>query len=276
MRFLVTVFLVLLVVISGQARKKQTWHYEGHHLAIRDDVSVALASDTFGYEGAIGPEFWSTLDPGWATCGSGTSQSPVSLNSSSVSNNNSQKLSFNYSDLGVPVSLQNNGHTLFIDVATNSKGNSSYLTFNGNKYSLLQFHFHQNSEHHVDRLSHPIEMHLVHQNSAGDVLVVGVFYDRVNTEHGNKFLRQFWNLMPTTESIVLHNIRIKWQQLFLYLNTDSYWAYSGSLTTPPCTEGVQWVVIQNPIPISFEQWQLFDSINGFCARFTQPLNNRTI
>jgi len=245
----------VLMALMTIGTESKLWHYEGHRLAGRGLNSV-LDSSTFGYEGALGPEYWGTLNTTWALCGTGQSQSPLSLSSTTVQTPNASMLSLHYVDLHPPVEFINNGHTFEIDVALNFPGNQSYLMWNGTQYHLLQFHFHQSSEHHIGRISSPMEMHLLHHSAAGNALVLSVLLNRGASQHGNTFLRHFWDHMPLVESTVMQNIHISWDNFLLYLDLSSYWAYMGSLTTPPCTQGVQWIVLNTTMPISFEQWNL--------------------
>jgi len=266
--------MLVLMALMTIGTESKLWHYEGHRLAGRG-LNSALDSSTFGYEGALGPEYWGSLNSTWATCGTGQQQSPLSLSPLTVQTNASL-VSLHYVDLSPPVEMLNNGHTFEIDVAANTPGNNSYIMWNGTRYNLLQFHFHQTSEHHVVRHSTPIEIHLLHHSAAGKALVLSVLLDRDPASKGNKFLKHFWEFMPLTESTITQNIHIRWADFIHYANLNSYWAYMGSLTTPPCTEGVQWVVLNTTVPISFEQWELFSTVNGFNARFTQNPNGRNV
>jgi len=262
--------LVVLVVVA----EARLWHYEGHHLASRG-FNQLLESSSFSYEGATGPQYWASLDSSWAVCGTGTTQSPVSLSPGKIVKSNSS-LSVHRVDLLAPVEMLNNGHTFEIDVKLNTAGKNSYLMWNGVKYFLLQFHFHQNSEHHVEKYSAPLEMHMVHESADGKFLVLGIFLDKVENARNNHFLRQFWEYMPKSESNITKNIQVRWNRLTDELNINEYWSYLGSLTVPPCTEGVQWVVLSNPIPISYTQWHQYTSINGFNSRLTQSLFSRDV
>jgi len=268
------VVLVLLGFVLGCLATQ--WHYEGHRLSLR--YNAVTDSSTFGYEGDLGPQFWADLNPDWALCATGHTQSPVSLNESYATTTNKFNLQLFWEDLVPPVTLLNNGHTFEIEVNDNSKGKNSYLMFNGARYDLMQFHFHQNAEHHVFQYSAPLELHLVHQSDdgTGSLLVVGVFLDRDPLRHRNRFLNQFWDQIPLNESTVQSNLFIRWNPLLNLLDLNQYWTYMGSLTTPPCTEGVRFVILKEAVPISFEQWANYTAILGFNARYTQPLFGRRI
>jgi len=261
-----------MVMIGTESK---LWHFEGHRLAGRG-FDTAVESSTFGYEGSIGPEYWGTLNTTWATCGTGQNQSPLSLSTATVQTPNASLFSVHYTDLRPPVTFINNGHTFEIDVASNYPGNASYVMWNGTIYHLLQFHFHQTSEHHIGRTNSPLEMHLLHHSATAKALVLSVLLNRDVSSHGNRFLRNFWSFMPLIESSVPKFAHIRWENLLDDISLSSYWAYVGSLTTPPCTEGVQWIVLNSTMPISYEQWDQFIEVNGFNARFTQNPNGRII
>jgi carbonic anhydrase len=275
LRLFLLVVLGLSAFVQVFGAQQRQWHYEGHKSS-RYYRDVA-ASTAWGYEGELGPAYWSNLDPAYATCGSGATQSPVSL-SASTPQRNTNGLAFVYTDLSSPTEFINNGHTFEIEVHSNKDGNKSHVMWNNLEYHLLQFHFHQSSEHHRGHTNSPLELHLVHQNAeSGKLLVVGAFLDKTRDRPlRNDFLEQFWGFMPLQESSVVRNRTVSWGPLLAMLDPSLYWAYSGSLTTPPCTEGVQWVVLSKEIPISYQQWKKFTSVNGFNARFTQPLKGRNV
>jgi carbonic anhydrase len=274
-------FLLLALLFSFAAislvdatSEKRLWHFEGHKHAIKHNFLAT--SDSFGYEGELGPDYWSSLNTEWETCGTGEEQSPVALNPDEALHDNPFDLSLHWTNLASPVELINNGHTFEIDVASNEAGKDSYLTWDGTNYTLLQFHFHQSSEHHVDTRSYPLEMHCVHQDTDGNLLVLGIFLNRDGNTARNGFLKQFWELIPESESTVEEEIEVDWSLLTDDIHVDSYWNYAGSLTTPPCTEGVTWVVLKKRISLSFSQWNHYNALLGFNSRFTQPHFDRTV
>ena len=177
----------------------------------------------------------------------------------------SNPIQFNYQPINLTV--KNNGHTIQVDYPPGSA-----IVLDGKKYELLQFHFHTPSEHTVDRIALAMEMHLVHQNSEGNLAVVGVL---VKEGEENYFLQQIWEHLPESKGEKeVKGVKINAENL-LPSNRD-YYSYSGSLTTPPCSEGVSWNVLKMPIEASAEQIEHFMEIYQMNARPVQPLNRRKI
>lgn len=217
----------------------------------------------WNYLGNTGPENWGNLSKKYALCNQGERQSPINI----VSPFSAKKsvLDLNYSDF--KLSMINTHHTIKIDV--NSQAQE--LQVNGEKYSLLQVHIHSPSEHIIDGKSFPLELHLVHQNASGGLAVVGVMFELGTESDGLKF----W--IPHLPK----NVGSKSQQVTVELNKFlpknlSYYHYQGSLTTPPCSEGVQWYVLQHHITASAAQIKALKDIMGENNRPVLPLNKRTI
>ncbi len=239
----------------------------------------------FGYDGPIGPEFWGELSANWTTCSTGLAQTPIDLalrNTTLALNGNSPipDLEFDYQESSV--NSLNNGHTIQFNYDAGSG-----ITVGGTEFSLLQFHFHTPSEHTFEGGAHfPLELHLVHRSGAGTLAVVGVLI-RVGDEleAGEVFeperLRQ---VLPTAEGVQYHlDLEVDAEKL-LPENRRPY-HYIGSLTTPPCTEGVMWFVLKQPIEMSKSQVDaIVDGLNGLAfasrggsnARPVQPQNGRPV
>ena len=170
-----------------------------------------------------------------------------------------------------PMKIVDNGHT--VQVLPTGTGSNS-ITVNGHTYQFAQFHFHHHSEHAIDGKSYPLEMHIVNQDPSNNTLVVmAVFFQESATE--NPFIAKVFNNIPaqkqkevqTTESISLRSI----------LPTNQhYYTYTGSLTTPPCTPGVDWVIFKHPVSISSAQLAKFTQLYPANARPVQPLNTRLV
>jgi len=273
-QLVVVLLVVVLSLVSESIAHNNRWHFEGHKRSLQ--YNEVYSSTEFSYEGDTGPFFWGSLNPNWTACSNGDHQSPLSLTKRNAEHENPHGLSLHYTDLTSPVELINNGHTFEIEVKSNVNGSQSHLSWDGKSYSLLQFHFHQTSEHHFGTHSTPIEMHLVHEGAEGNLLVLGVLFDRSSDTPKNPFLDQFWSHMPENEGTVEQDISILWNSLLDHLQLDTYWSYSGSLTTPPCKEGVQWIVVRKKMGISFQQWDIFANRFGYNARPTQPVNARLV
>lgn len=216
----------------------------------------------WSYQGPDGPEFWGDLDPSFAMCKDGMKQSPIDLSNPTSEDAEDHKIRYR----STPLVIINNGHTIQVDYNGNS-----YILLNNLRYRLLQFHFHTPSEHTKDGQVFPMEAHLVHMNDNGELAVIGI-HMRIGEE--NDFLKAIWANMPTQEATVevAKEINVK---NFLP-EDDGHYNYSGSLTTPPCSEGVNWIVLDTPVEISLAQLQAFQAIFPMNARPVQALNVRIL
>jgi carbonic anhydrase len=227
-------------------------------------ASVLMVSSTgalaqeFGYLGEIGPSHWSELNPAeWAACNAGGSQSPVNLRNPGQL----ELLDVSYSES--TGKIFNNGHTVEIEV----ESGVNTLVLDGVAYELVQFHFHTPSEHRRGGRGFDMELHLVHKSAAGVNAVIGVFLRRGSNSGA---LTPIFAELP---DIVDENVKYEIEDTFnpgdfLPRRTD-HTRYVGSLTTPPCTEGVQWVVMTQPAEVSDEDLAQFAAQVNFNARYTQ-------
>jgi len=215
------------------------------------------------YDGAQGPDYWGDLDPAYAACKLGRRQSPIDI-AKVVANPRLGSPGFLYKQRDVRV--VNNGHTIQVNI---EKGGS--LSYGGKSYGLLQFHFHAPSEHTVKGRPIDMEAHLVHRDAAGGVAVVGVFMTK-GTEH--PLIADLWRVMPPQEGT--SDTVVSVDPIRLLPSDRHFYAYNGSLTTPPCTEGVKWIVMKTPVAVSAGQIERFLSIIGRNARPVQALNDRVI
>lgn len=227
-------------------------------------TKIADAS-TWSYQSDTGTEFWGELDPKFTACNVGTAQSPIDLNSSVKSNLGS--LSLNYQD--TPLNIINNKHTIRVDYQP-----GSYLVLDGQKYDLLQFHFHQPSEHLVSGKGFEMEAHFVHKSQdTEDLLVLAVLMSEGKI---NRALETVWDKIPFGDrSREVSDLTIDASKL-LPENINRYYRYQGSLTTPPCSENVTWLVLKQPIEVSDLQISRFLEVIGTNARPIQALNQREI
>jgi len=217
----------------------------------------------WSYEGQESAVHWGMLGPAYMACEGGSHQSPINI-SMPRQTQQQEQLVFHYQSTGVRA--LDNGHTIQVNVPS---GNDLHL--NGRTYSLSQFHFHDPSEHHVDGRTYPMEIHLVHQDRKGHVLVIGVL---VETGSPNQSLAELWAMLPMKAGELGAEHPFNPQDLVPH-NTHHF-SYHGSLTTPPCAEGVHWIVLRDPISMSPRQIAQFVSIIGQNARPVQPLNGRRI
>lgn len=204
----------------------------------------------WGYQGEGAPENWGKLKPEYALCGSGMSQSPIDFNKTYKTE--LDEIEFAYND--TPLKIINNGHSIQVNCEPGST-----VMIDGEKYELVQFHFHAPSEHTVNGQFYDMELHLVHKNQNKDIAVVGVFMKK-GAE--NKLIQVLWDNIPTEtdKENLVSGISVNASSL---LPKDrKYYHYFGSLTTPPCTEGVNWSVFKTPIQVSEAQIEKFKTVMG--------------
>ena len=220
----------------------------------------------WSYEGAEGPEHWSELSEDFLICSEGWNQSPINLVDDVHAN--LPELQFEY--YSSTVDEINNGHTIQQNI---KPGSFVRVPERNESYELKQFHFHSPSEHTVDGKHFAMEIHFVHTDKNGELAVVGVMIDE-GEEH--PVLSQLWAFMPENSGDTSQK-PIGIEETNLLPPTREYYAYSGSLTTPPCTEGVRWVVLKTPIQASAEQIAAFKNRMGPATnRPVQPIHARTI
>jgi len=203
------------------------------------------------------------LSPDFAACANGVEQSPIDIPASAPLN--PADVTFTYRPSAV--NLVNNGHTI---QANYDPGSS--ITLNGVTYDLIQFHFHAASEHAIAGQHDPMEIHFVHRNAQGGLAVVGVLLKSGGANAAYAPVLQ--NLPPqASQPASVAGAIVDANQLLPVQR--SYWRYNGSLTTPPCTEGVKWLVMNTPVEVSDAQIAAFTTIFKNNERPVQPLQART-
>jgi len=227
-------------------------------------LSAALApasvlAQEFTYSGDSGPAFWDLLNPAWTSCGQGLQQSPVDLPGAPP---------FRLWELETDYRLStgaifNNGHTIEVEV-----DGENYLRLGGVDYLLTQFHFHTDSEHRIAGRGYDMELHLVHKSASGAIAVVGVFLQRGGSSGA---LAPIFANLPAVDSPL--NQQEELPEAFnprtFLPRSRAFYNYAGSLTTPPCTEGVRWIVMAQPLTVSDEDLAQFANRIPFNARFVQ-------
>ncbi len=216
------------------------------------------------YDGKHGPQNWAKLSPDFATCGAGKFQSPIDVKEGIRLSLDPISFSYKPSQLRI----LDNGHTVQVNY-----GPGSSLMVNGEKFSLLQFHFHKPAEERIEGKSFDMVVHLVHKNVSGSLAVVAVM---LRNGAPNPLIQTLWTHLPLMQGKegVPKDIKIDASQL---LPPDrSYYTFLGSLTTPPCTEGVLWMVMKNPMQVSRSQISAFGRLYEVNARPVQPTNRRLI
>ena len=212
--------------------------------------------------------YWGDLNPDFAACKNGKEQSPINIETSRVIKDEKiVDLVINYKP--TEFSLSNDGHT----IQAYPLSNNNTFAIDNKEYKLVQFHLHTPSEHQINGRNFDLEFHFVNENTNKQLAVLGLM---VKEGSSNPFLEKAWNVIPaeeTTEAVTLTE-PIDLMSL-LPKDTDSF-QYNGSLTTPPCSEGVKWAVLEEPIEMSKEQIDKFRNIFSKNNRPVQPLNEREV
>ncbi|MBF0515602.1 MAG: carbonic anhydrase family protein [Nitrospirae bacterium] len=219
----------------------------------------------WSYEGDTGPDKWGDMSAEQGVCKTGKAQSPVDIKTTKQAN---KKTAYKVSYKASPLKIINNGHTIQVNYEPGST-----ITIDGKTYQLLQFHFHDPSEHTVLGKSYPMELHLVHKNDKGELAVLGVF---MKEGKENATIKTLWDNLPdkVNEEKSVPAVSVNASTLLPKMN--NLVVYRGSLTTPPCSEGVSWNVVKTPIEVSKAQIDKFISVSGKNARPVQPLNDRQL
>lgn len=215
------------------------------------------------YKGKHGPAAWGEMDAGFAECKLGKVQSPIDIRKAKKTE--LAPLAFGYTATGAEV--VNNGHTIQINLT-----DAGALTLDGVPYKLVQFHFHTPSEERINGKAYPMVAHLVHKNAEGKLAVVGIMLKQGKE---NAALKAVFDNLPQEEGgkkALDGNFNVA----DMLPAEQGYYKYMGSLTTPPCSEGVHWQVLKQPIEVSKAQIQAFQKLYKLNARPVQPLNGRKV
>jgi carbonic anhydrase len=235
----------------------------GHGAADAMPLAAPVHAPHWDYQGTAGPESWGKLQAEFSKCSVGTRQSPIDIRDGVKVQ--LDPVQFDYKPSGFRVI--DNGHTVQVNVAS---GNSIEVL--GRRYDLVQFHFHRPSEERINGRQFDMVAHLVHKDIDGRLAVVAVLLDRGSIQ---PVVQTVWNNLPLEKGEdVAAKVAL---DLSALLPADrSYFTYMGSLTTPPCSEGVLWMVMKNPVSISAEQINIFARLYPMNARPIQQVSGRLI
>ncbi|MBF0414201.1 MAG: carbonic anhydrase family protein [Magnetococcales bacterium] len=248
--FLAAAFLAIGSYPVAQASGKDVGHLSSH----------------WGYAGATGPEHWGSLNPGYGTCAHGVNQSPINLQNFIEAK--LPPIDFAYSNAQA-TEIINNGHTIQV----NFPPKTAAIRLDNNTFELKQFHFHAPAENQIDNTQFAMEAHFVHADLSGNLAVVAVMMQGGAT---NPALEYLWREFPTKADGPHPLIAPFFAESMLPVNRE-YFRYNGSLTTPPCTEGVRWLVLKQAVPVSDEQVKVFSTLMRHANnRPVQPVNARTV
>ena len=221
------------------------------------------AAAHWSYEGNDGPAAWAAMKPEFAKCASGTRQSPIDIKDGIRVD--LEPVQFDYRP--TPFRVVDNGHTVQVNV-----GPGNWIEVTGRRYELVQFHFHRPSEERINGRQFDMVAHLVHKDLDGRLAVVAVLLDRGSA---HAVVQSVWNNLPLEKREEVP-ARGTLNLADLLPAERAYFTYMGSLTTPPCSEGVLWMVMKQPVPISAEQIDIFARLYPMNARPLQQASGRLI
>jgi len=226
--------------------------------------AVAQAGASWSYEGKQGPLNWSRLDPAYKACANGKEQSPIDIRGARL-DKSLPPIEFHYVSGGM--TLVNNGHTVQVTPAA-----GSYIVVGGVRYDLVQFHFHHPGEESVKGKLPDMNIHFVHKSADGKLAVVAV---RLNEGNANAVLAALWEHLPKTAGAT-DKMTESMSPAGLLPTDRGYWTYEGSLTAPPCTEGVRWFIFEQQMELSRDQLKSFAALYKVNSRLQQPTHGRKI
>jgi len=240
----------------------KNFKYLGAILALVGVFSIIEADEAhtkhWGYLGESSPSHWGDISENFKMCKEGKEQSPINI--VPTKDINLTPLDLNYT--AGAESIINNGHSIQINMKS---GNT--LKFNGEIYKLKQFHFHVPSENNINGDKYPLEAHFVHIADNGKIAVIGVMFIE---DKENPVLKRAWSKLPKLEIGKEDKCELSIDEVKVLMpKGGDYYTFKGSLTTPPCSEDVTWIVYKEPLSVSKEQ------VNAFFNRFGFP-NNRPI
>jgi carbonic anhydrase len=218
----------------------------------------------WGYQGQESPEHWGELSPDFSLCHTGKNQSPINIHGALATQHSKLELTFRPGKQEVV----NNGHTIMVNVS-----NGDTLHLDDSTFTLQQFHFHAPAENTIDGKHYPLEAHFVYKDKEGDLAVLALLFQQGKE---NPELDHAWRQMPVKSGLAVALDAPLDIKSLLPENRDVY-RFSGSLTTPPCSEGVRWLVLKQIASASREQIDQFSStMHHTNNRPVQPLNGRVI
>lgn len=231
---------------------------KGHDSPKPPDHGGSGSAPHWTYTGSQGPQAWGDLDGGFATCKAGKKQSPVDIDQT---HRNSELLPIKFYYKPIETIVKNNGHAVQAELPKQSL----YIELEGERYDLIQYHFHVPSEHKVSGQPYDMELHLVHRHSDGTLAVIGILF-----EEGKALAPLDPVLKSIPEEVGVASATFVTNPMAFLPPQKAFFRYDGSLTTPPCTEGVKWHVIAQPMDASAKQ---IDTLSHFYRSNARPVQN---
>lgn len=217
----------------------------------------------WSYEGDSGPANWSKINVDWGKCGTGNRQSPIDIRDGMKVE--LEQITFDYHPSSFNVT--DNGHTVQVMV-----GSGNFITVQNRMYELIQFHFHRPSEERINGKGYEMVVHLVHKDGEGRIAMLALLLERGKPQ---PVIQNVWNNLPLEKLETLAPSVVLDPMELLPARRD-YFTFMGSMTTPPCQEGVLWLVMKEPIQASPAQLALFSRLYPLNARPIQPGSGRII
>jgi carbonic anhydrase len=254
----------------GLRMRASTFHRSCFRFATMCTVLIPLSVRAqqppphWSYCGVEGPDDWGKIDHSYAVCSSGKAQSPIDIRGARKTDLPALRFDYN----SVPLNVVDNGHTIQVNYPAGSS-----LTVGQKTYQLKQFHFHHPSEDHANGHTYDMEVHLVHEGSDAKLAVVAIFLKK---RDANQLIDSIWQNLPTEKGTPVDVPGITLNAKDLLPSDHGYYTYVGSLTTPPCSEGVTWYVMKHPVTLSGAQLALFAKLYPRDARPIQSINHREI
>lgn len=229
-------------------------------------TGMAAEGPAWSYSGTTGPTRWDRLSKEYKECKTGEAQSPIDIPDAKARKGDIAALLFNYKR--VPLKIEDNGHT--IEVAYPP---GSFVSIEGKRYELQEFHFHKPAEEKIDGKGFDMDAHLVHKGPDGKTIVIAILF---TAGKENKTIKALWDNLPKEKGKEHAVDSVKIDAVDLLPVDKGYYTYAGSLTTPPCSEGVTWYVLKSPVQMSADQIARFGRIYPMNARPIQPFHDRDI
>lgn len=226
-------------------------------------VVPKVYSNHWSYEGENGPANWGKINPEWSKCGTGNRQSPIDIRDGMKVE--LEQITFDYHPSSFNVT--DNGHTVQVML-----GSGNFITVNNRMYELIQFHFHRPSEERINGKGYEMVMHLVHKDGEGKLAVLALLLERGKPQ---PVIQTVWNNLPLEKLDTMAPSTVL-DPLDLIPARRDYYTFMGSLTTPPCSEGVLWLVMKEPVQASPAQMALFSRLYPLNARPIQPGSGRIV
>ncbi|MDN4493475.1 carbonic anhydrase [Ureibacillus aquaedulcis] len=239
---------------------------------VENEQQLTAADVYWSYTGETGPEQWINVNSNYEACGRGELQSPINIEIKETADQQeavklAEQISLNY-DQAI-FTVENIGHT----IEANSTTLENSLLINDKEYKLTGIHFHSPSEHQLNGQYFDMEAHLYHKSEEGEMAIIGLF---IESGEENLVLAEMWDEIPTDGDEAAKILKNPVDLQLLLPEQKSVYQYMGSITAPPCTEGVNWFILEQPIEMSDDQINRFSSIFLQNNRPIQELNGRDV